>query len=84
MDFGGSLPFNAMQFCKRKSVVRDCEDERFATGDKEGIRIAVKYSTFQWRYLCGRYQVAQAYMEDSNARITVFAPVNGGWKYLLN
>ncbi|KAI1717966.1 fasciclin domain-containing protein [Ditylenchus destructor] len=35
----------------------------------------------QWRYLCGRYQVAQAYMEDSNARITVFAPVNDVFLY---
>ncbi|VDL67571.1 unnamed protein product [Nippostrongylus brasiliensis] len=25
----------------------------------------------QWRALCGRYTVAKAYMEDSNARITV-------------
>ncbi|VDN51771.1 unnamed protein product [Dracunculus medinensis] len=35
----------------------------------------------QWRSLCGRYAVAQAYMEDSNARITVFAPVNDVFTY---
>ncbi|KAH7728775.1 fasciclin domain protein [Aphelenchoides avenae] len=35
----------------------------------------------QWRALCGRYQVAQAYMEDSNARITTFAPVNDVFLY---
>uniref|UniRef100_A0AC34F412 FAS1 domain-containing protein n=1 Tax=Panagrolaimus sp. ES5 TaxID=591445 RepID=A0AC34F412_9BILA len=34
-----------------------------------------------FRALCGRYQVAQAYMEDSNARITVFAPVNDVFLY---
>ncbi|KAI6182891.1 hypothetical protein M3Y97_00429300 [Aphelenchoides bicaudatus] len=35
----------------------------------------------QWRALCGRYQVSQAYMEDSNARITVIAPVNDVFLY---
>lgn len=31
--------------------------------------------------MCSRYQVAQAYMEDTNARITVFAPVNDAFLY---
>ncbi|KAE9547887.1 hypothetical protein FO519_008906 [Halicephalobus sp. NKZ332] len=35
----------------------------------------------QFRALCGRYQVSQAYMEDSNARITVFAPTNDVFLY---
>ncbi|KAL3108416.1 hypothetical protein niasHT_015338 [Heterodera trifolii] len=35
----------------------------------------------QWRLLCSRYQVAQAYMEDVNARVTVFAPVNDVFLY---
>lgn len=35
----------------------------------------------QWRALCGRYSVAQAYMEDSNARLTVFAPVDDVFTY---
>uniref|UniRef100_A0A7E4V3C3 Fasciclin-1 n=1 Tax=Panagrellus redivivus TaxID=6233 RepID=A0A7E4V3C3_PANRE len=35
----------------------------------------------QFRAQCGRYQVAQAYMEDSNARITTFAPVNDVYLY---
>uniref|UniRef100_A0A1I8AJB4 FAS1 domain-containing protein n=1 Tax=Steinernema glaseri TaxID=37863 RepID=A0A1I8AJB4_9BILA len=35
----------------------------------------------QWRTLTGRYQVAQAYMQDSNAKITVFAPVNDVFLY---
>ncbi|VDL67538.1 unnamed protein product, partial [Nippostrongylus brasiliensis] len=35
----------------------------------------------QWRALCGRYTVAKAYMEDSNARITVFAPVDDVFTY---
>ncbi|KAK0426866.1 hypothetical protein QR680_009942 [Steinernema hermaphroditum] len=35
----------------------------------------------QWRTLTGRYQVAKAYMEDSNAKITVFAPVNDVFLY---
>uniref|UniRef100_A0A9J2PJU8 FAS1 domain-containing protein n=2 Tax=Ascaris TaxID=6251 RepID=A0A9J2PJU8_ASCLU len=38
----------------------------------------------QWRALCGRYTVAQAYMEDSNARITVFAPVDDVFTYNPN
>uniref|UniRef100_A0A914V4X6 FAS1 domain-containing protein n=1 Tax=Plectus sambesii TaxID=2011161 RepID=A0A914V4X6_9BILA len=35
----------------------------------------------QFRALTGRYTVAQAYMEDSNARITVFAPVDDVFTY---
>ncbi|KAF7639119.1 hypothetical protein Mgra_00001353 [Meloidogyne graminicola] len=35
----------------------------------------------QWRLLCSHYQVAQAYMEDVNARITIFAPVNDVFLY---
>ncbi|CAK5054575.1 unnamed protein product [Meloidogyne enterolobii] len=35
----------------------------------------------QWRLLCSRYQVAQAYMEDVNARVTIFAPVNDVFLY---
>ncbi|VDO20446.1 hypothetical protein V3C99_003209 [Haemonchus contortus] len=35
----------------------------------------------QWHALCGRYTVAKAYMEDSNARITVFAPVDDVFTY---
>ncbi|VDM75348.1 unnamed protein product [Strongylus vulgaris] len=35
----------------------------------------------QFRALCGRYTVARAYMEDSNARITVFAPVDDVFTY---
>ncbi|CAD5206802.1 unnamed protein product [Bursaphelenchus okinawaensis] len=35
----------------------------------------------QWRMLCDRYQVSRAYMEDSNARVTVFAPVNDVFLY---
>ena len=35
----------------------------------------------QWRALVSYYQVAQAYMEDSNARVTVFAPVNDVFLY---
>ncbi|VDK82185.1 unnamed protein product [Litomosoides sigmodontis] len=32
--------------------------------------------TKQWRTLCARYTVSLAYMKDSNAPITVFAPVD--------
>ncbi|EJD76232.1 hypothetical protein LOAG_13217, partial [Loa loa] len=35
----------------------------------------------QWRTLCARYTVALAYMKDSNARITVFAPINDVFIY---
>jgi hypothetical protein len=35
----------------------------------------------QFRALCGRYQVCRAYMEDSNARVTFFAPVNDVFLY---
>uniref|UniRef100_A0A8R1IA93 Tyrosine-protein kinase n=1 Tax=Caenorhabditis japonica TaxID=281687 RepID=A0A8R1IA93_CAEJA len=35
----------------------------------------------QWRALCGYYTVATAYMKDSNARITVFAPVDDVFTY---
>uniref|UniRef100_A0A1I7RY89 Fasciclin-1 n=1 Tax=Bursaphelenchus xylophilus TaxID=6326 RepID=A0A1I7RY89_BURXY len=35
----------------------------------------------QWRMLCDRYQVSRAYMEDSNARVSVFAPVNDVFLY---
>uniref|UniRef100_A0A0N5BW28 Fasciclin-1 n=1 Tax=Strongyloides papillosus TaxID=174720 RepID=A0A0N5BW28_STREA len=35
----------------------------------------------QFRDLCSYYTVAKAYMEDSNARITVFAPVNDVFLY---
>lgn len=35
----------------------------------------------QWRGLCGRYTVAQSFMEDSNARISVFAPVDDVFTY---
>ncbi|MFH4976126.1 hypothetical protein AB6A40_002835 [Gnathostoma spinigerum] len=35
----------------------------------------------QWRSLCGRYAVAEAYMRDTNARITVFAPVDDVFTY---
>ncbi|CAG9538217.1 unnamed protein product [Cercopithifilaria johnstoni] len=35
----------------------------------------------QWRTLCARYTVPLAYMKDSNAPITVFAPVNDVFTY---
>ncbi|KAI6178177.1 hypothetical protein M3Y98_00472500 [Aphelenchoides besseyi] len=35
----------------------------------------------QFRMLCGRYHVCRAYMEDSNARVTFFAPVNDVFLY---
>ncbi|VDK35442.1 unnamed protein product [Gongylonema pulchrum] len=35
----------------------------------------------QWRTLCDQYTVARAYMEDMNARITVFAPVDDVFTY---
>uniref|UniRef100_A0A0N5ADG7 Fasciclin-1 n=1 Tax=Syphacia muris TaxID=451379 RepID=A0A0N5ADG7_9BILA len=35
----------------------------------------------QWHTLCGHYTVAEAYMKDSNARITVFAPTNDVFTY---
>ncbi|GMT28844.1 hypothetical protein PFISCL1PPCAC_20141 [Pristionchus fissidentatus] len=35
----------------------------------------------QFRALCGRYQVAQAYMEDTNSRCTTFAPVDDVFTY---
>lgn len=35
----------------------------------------------QWRALCGYYAVATAYMKDSNARVTVFAPVDDVFTY---
>ncbi|CAI5439251.1 unnamed protein product [Caenorhabditis angaria] len=38
----------------------------------------------QWRALCGYYTVATAYMKDSNARITVFAPVDDVFTYNPN
>ncbi|KAM3721786.1 Fasciclin-1 [Dirofilaria immitis] len=38
----------------------------------------------QWRTLCSRYTVPLAYMKDSNARITVFAPVNDVFTYNPN
>ncbi|OZC07064.1 hypothetical protein X798_05924 [Onchocerca flexuosa] len=38
----------------------------------------------QWRTLCARYTVPLAYMKDSNARITVFAPVNDVFTYNPN
>jgi hypothetical protein len=43
--------------------------------------IIIPIIIIQWRLLCSRYQVAQAYMEDVNARVTVFAPVNDVFLY---
>lgn len=71
---------------------RDGTNERPATGSvpmsigKKSTKFYVpqKKSLFpssQWRLLCSRYQVAQAYMEDVNARVTVFAPVNDVFLY---